>query len=154
MNVAIASRSLMYAGLIPFFGGAIAIVLELNSWWVIDDIGHSFVLYALAIASFMSGVYWGLAQLHGNKKRLLFQSNVMVILPWVAFLFFGDGVAFYSALAYVFFKQYLLDRQLTIDGIFEHAYLRDRKIIAITVCSLMLMIATFNAYWKISFFTS
>jgi hypothetical protein len=136
----------MFAGLIPFVVGASAIALKVDNWWIISDVTTSFAFYALAIASFMSGVHWGVAQLQGNKTTLLLHSNLMVLLPWVAFVVFGDGVIFYLLLAYVFLKQYLVDRLLTSQGVFSHEYLNDRLIVATTVCILMVIVAGVNAY--------
>jgi hypothetical protein len=146
MNFSTASRSLMFAGLIPFIAGTIAIALEVDSWWIINDTANSFALYALAIASFMSGIHWAVARLQGNRMDLLFHSNLMVLLPWIAFVTFGDGAVVYFLLAFVFFKQYLLDRQLKKQGIFDQAYLCDRLIIATIVCLLMLLVVGIKVY--------
>ncbi|MFT6406640.1 MAG: hypothetical protein ACJAQ6_000050 [Arenicella sp.] len=146
MKLSTVSRSLMFAGLIPFIAGTIAIALKLDSWWIINDIAISFAFYALAIASFMSGTHWAVAQLLENRTDLLFHSNLMVLLPWIALLTLGDGSTFYFFLAFVFFKQYLLDRKLTSQGVFGQPYLRDRRIVTTTVCLSMLFVAGINFY--------
>jgi hypothetical protein len=134
----------MYCGLIPFVMGAIATVQGIDEWWIVNNIPVSFALYALAIASFMSGIHWGIAQHKGDKSTLLIVSNLLVVLPWIVFTVLGSGALFYLSLAYVFLKQYLIDRELTAQGLFSPQYLTDRTIVASTVCALMLIVAAFK----------
>ena len=94
MNVYKLRRYLMLAGLIPFMAGAMAILLDVESWWLINDVETSFALYCLAIASFMAGVYWGVAHTTPSATHLLTLSNLMVVLPWIAFAVLGSGSVF------------------------------------------------------------
>lgn len=135
------SRVLIYAGLLPFIAGTLAAVKGVESWWLISDIPMSLAMYSLAIASFMSGIHWGIAQTQEGHSQLLLLSNLMVLLPWFAFAFIGTGAFFYTALAYVFFKQYLLDRGLAKDGVYSEEYLQDRAIVGLSVTFLMLILA-------------
>lgn len=136
----------MLAGLIPFMAGAIAILLGVESWWLIKDVETSFALYCLAIASFMAGIYWGVAHSDPSATHLLLLSNLMVLLPWIAFVVLGSGSVFYAVLAYVFLRQLLLDRKLRHQDVFDERYLRDRYFIAVPVSLLMLVIVVFKLF--------
>lgn len=146
MNVYKLRRYLMLVGLIPFMAGAMAILLDVESWWLINDVETSFALYCLAIASFMAGVYWGVAHTTPSATHLLTLSNLMVVLPWIAFAVLGSGSVFYAVLAYVFLRQLLLDRKLRHQGVFDAQYLRDRFSIAVPVSVLMLIIVGFKLF--------
>ena len=134
----------MFAGLIPFALGAIAAWFEFTAWWVFPDVPTALALYALAIASFMSGIHWAIAQTHAGQSGLLLHSNVMVVLPWVIFLVSGDSAIFYLCLIWVFIKQYLVDRMLVADGTFSSAYLTDRLVVTSIVCFMILSVAVFK----------
>lgn len=73
-----------YLGLVPFVGGAIAALLSEE----LASVGlQAFVLYSLAILSFMGGIHWGLALIVGTRQsaRLLI-SIVPVLVGWVCLL--------------------------------------------------------------------
>jgi hypothetical protein len=127
----------MFAGLIPFFFGTLSLIFDHNSWWIIRDIPSGLALYSLAIASFMSGIHWGVAQLSGQPAKLIVHSNLMVVFPWIVFLLIGAGTVFYLSLVWVFLKQYLVDRQLEAAGKFDGSYLADRLIVTISVCVML-----------------
>lgn len=73
-----------YLGLLPFVGGALAALL---SDALASAALNAFVLYSLAILSFMGGVHWGLALVIGTRQSArLFVSVVPVILAWLCLL--------------------------------------------------------------------
>ena len=141
MSQSTISRLLMVAGLIPFLFGTIAVVIDLEGWGPIDSLPLALALYALAIASFMCGIHWGIAQTRSDQSKLLVHSNVMVVLLWVLLIVFGDSTLFYAVLVLVFLKQYLVDRQLVAEGVLNEKYLSDRLVVTCCVCILMSIVA-------------
>ena len=98
-----------YLGLLPFVAGAAAALLS-NELAPIAL--QAFVLYSLAILSFMGGVHWGLALISGTRQsaRLLI-SVIPVVAAWICLITLPAHFTL-AALGGGFIAQWFVDRQI------------------------------------------
>lgn len=98
-----------YLGLLPFIGGAVAALLS-------NDLApfalQAFILYSLAILSFMGGVHWGLALIVGTRQssRLLI-SVIPVLVGWICLLTLPVHLTL-AILGGAFIAQWFADRPI------------------------------------------
>lgn len=98
-----------YLGLLPFVAGAVAALLsdELASFAL-----QAFVLYSLAILSFMGGVHWGLALITGTRQssRLLI-ATIPAISGWICLMTLPAHLTL-AVLGGGFIAQWFVDRPI------------------------------------------
>ena len=127
-----------YLGLVPFVVGAVAALLsnELASIAL-----QAFVLYSLAILSFMGGVHWGLALITGTRQtaRLLI-SVVPVIAAWICLMTLPIHLTL-AVLGGGFIAQWVVDRPILAELPIPSWYLDMRPRLAYVVagCHLFML---------------
>ena len=127
-----------YLGLLPFVAGAVAALLssELESLAL-----HAFVLYSLAILSFMGGVHWGLALITGTRQssRLLV-SVIPVIAAWICLMTLPAHLTL-AVLGGGFIAQWFVDRPILAELPIPSWYLEMRPRLAYVVagCHLFML---------------
>jgi hypothetical protein len=127
-----------YLGLLPFVAGAVAALLssELESLAL-----HAFVLYSLAILSFMGGVHWGLALITGTRQssRLLV-SVIPVIAAWICLMTLPVHLTL-AVLGGGFIAQWFVDRPILAELPIPSWYLEMRPRLAYVVagCHLFMV---------------
>ena len=127
-----------YLGLVPFVVGAVAALLsnELASIAL-----QAFVLYSLAILSFMGGVHWGLALITGTRQRVrLLISVVPVIAAWICLMTLPTHLAL-AVLGGGFIAQWFVDQPILAELPFPSWYLEMRPRLAYVVagCHLFML---------------
>tara|TARA_B100001093_G_scaffold517839_1_gene600643 strand:- start:2095 stop:2544 length:450 start_codon:yes stop_codon:yes gene_type:complete len=132
-----------YLGLVPFILGAVIALLseELASLAI-----QAFVLYSLAILSFMGGVHWGLALITGTRQstRLLI-SVVPVIVAWICLITLAAPLTL-AVLGGGFIAQWFIDRPLLAELPIPPWYLEMRPRLAYVVagCHLFMLFRMMN----------
>ena len=127
-----------YLGLLPFVAGAVAALLsnELASVAL-----QAFVLYSLAILSFMGGVHWGLALISGTRQsaRLLI-SVVPVVTAWICLMTLPAHLTL-AVLGGGFIAQWFVDRPIFEELPIPAWYLEMRPRLAYVVagCHLFML---------------
>lgn len=127
-----------YLGLVPFVVGAVAALLsnELASVAL-----QAFVLYSLAILSFMGGIHWGLALITGTRQsaRLLI-SVVPVIAAWICLMILPAHLTL-AVLGGGFIAQWFVDRPILAELPIPSWYLEMRPRLAYVVagCHLFML---------------
>lgn len=127
-----------YLGLLPFVAGAVAALLsnELASFAL-----QAFVLYSLAILSFMGGVHWGLALITGTRQssRLLV-SVIPVIAAWICLMTLPAQLTL-AVLGGGFIAQWFVDRPILAELPIPSWYLEMRPRLAYVVagCHLFML---------------
>jgi hypothetical protein len=106
---------LTYLGVIPFWLCAIAIALGVERDYAILALRS----YGAVIASFISGIHWGIAMQNNNRKTLwlLFFSNVVALMAWALLLY--SAISAFIKLSFVFIVL------ITIDTILFRSHLID-----------------------------
>ena len=127
-----------YLGLLPFVAGAVAALLsnELASVAL-----QAFVLYSLAILSFMGGVHWGLALISGTRQsaRLLI-SVIPVVAAWICLMTLPAHLTL-AVLGGGFIAQWFVDRPIFDELPIPAWYLEMRPRLAYVVagCHLFML---------------
>ena len=134
------AKSLTYAGMLPFIGMTIAILLDidlfgLNKLTVISA-------YAAVIAAFISGIHWGLYLLKDSPLNLFIHSNIVTLIAWAALLlaYPVNWLIFIACFVYLL----LIDKQLTAAGLLEAWYLRMRILASTVVISCLAVLFIFQ----------
>ena len=126
------------AGLIPFVGGALALLFGMPTIFSLSV--QAIVLsYALLIVSFMAGVHWG-QYLSGVRTRvdLLVSSNVVAISAWCGFLLLPQ--LYFCLLSIVLFIILnSIDGHLHQQGIIDTRYWQLRQFVTSAVCVSLLV---------------
>jgi len=80
------ARMLTFAGALPFIAGILA--LTLAPAVAMAQIWQAVLAYAAVIASFVSGIHWGLFLYRGSALplNLFISSNICALAAWVALL--------------------------------------------------------------------
>ena len=127
-----------YLGLIPFVFGA---VMALLSQELVSLAFQAFILYSLAILSFMGGVHWGLALITGTRQstRLLI-SVVPVVAAWICLIALPAPLTL-AALGGGFIAQWFIDRPILAELPIPSWYLEMRPRLAYMVagCHLFML---------------
>ena len=127
-----------YLGLIPFVFGAITALL---SQQLVSLAFQAFILYSLAILSFMGGVHWGLALITGTRPstRLLI-SVVPVVAAWICLIALPAPLTL-AVLGGGFIAQWFIDRPILAELPIPSWYLEMRPRLAYVVagCHLFML---------------
>ena len=127
-----------YLGLIPFVAGA---VIALLSEELASLAFQAFILYSLAILSFMGGVHWGLTLITGTRQgtRLLI-SVVPVIVAWICLMVLPAPLTL-AILGGGFIAQWFIDRPILAELPIPSWYLEMRPRLAYVVagCHLFML---------------
>ncbi|MEG3593252.1 MAG: DUF3429 domain-containing protein [Pseudomonadota bacterium] len=127
-----------YLGLIPFVFGA---VMALLSQELVSLAFQAFILYSLAILSFMGGVHWGLALITGTRQstRLLI-SVVPVVAAWICLIALPAPLTL-AVLGGGFIAQWFIDRPILAELPIPSWYLEMRPRLAYVVagCHLFML---------------
>ncbi len=127
-----AARWLGLAGLIPFFGCAVFILLADGPATSQRILGAMLVCGAV-ILSFLGGVAWGAAMARGEQGLLVYlQAVTPSLVAWLTLLFvYPLHQAFVMALAFALL--WLLDRHHQAEDRFPAPYMRLRALLTIGV---------------------
>ncbi len=127
-----------YLGLIPFLAGAVTALLSEE---LVSLAFQAFILYSLAILSFMGGVHWGLALIIGTRQstRLLI-SVVPVIVAWICLIALPAPLTL-AVLGGGFIAQWFIDRPILAELPIPSWYLemRPRLAYAVAGCHLFML---------------
>jgi len=127
-----------YLGLIPFLAGAVTALLSEE---LVLLAFQAFILYSLAILSFMGGVHWGLALIIGTRQstRLLI-SVVPVIVAWICLIALPAPLTL-AVLGGGFIAQWFIDRPILAELPIPSWYLemRPRLAYAVAGCHLFML---------------
>lgn len=132
------AKLLTFAGVIPFVGLTILSVSGADLLTVHP--AHALLLYGAVIVSFLSGIHWGQALSHPGAKPLLWHSNVVALLAWLAVLqTVSVGVAILIiCLVYLLALDYKLFKQSIITNWFWRLRLQATSIVLLSLFTLML----------------
>ena len=119
-----------YLGLIPFVFGAVTALLSQE---LVSLAFQAFILYSLAILSFMGGVHWGLALITGTRQstRLLL-SVVPVVAAWICLIALPAPLTL-AVLGGGFIAQWFIDRPILAELPIPSWYLEMRPRLAYVV---------------------
>ena len=127
-----------YLGLIPFMVGAVTALLSQE---LVSLAFQAFILYSLAILSFMGGVHWGLALITGTRQstRLLI-SVVPVVAAWICLIALPAPLTL-AVLGGGFIAQWFIDRPILAELPIPSWYLEMRPRLAYVVagCHLFML---------------
>ena len=127
-----------YLGLTPFVVGAVTALLSQE---LISLAFQAFVLYSIAILSFMGGVHWGLALITGTRQstRLLI-SVVPVVAAWICLIALPAPLTL-AVLGGGFIAQWFIDRPILAELPIPSWYLEMRPRLAYVVagCHLFML---------------
>ena len=127
-----------YLGLIPFLAGAVTALLSEE---LVSLALQAFILYSLAILSFMGGVHWGLALIIGTRQstRLLI-SVVPLIVAWICLISLPAPLTL-AVLGGGFIAQWFIDRPILAELPIPSWYLemRPRLAYAAAGCHLFML---------------
>ena len=127
-----------YLGLIPFMFGAVTALLSQE---LVSLAFQAFILYSLAILSFMGGVHWGLALITGTRQstRLLI-SVVPVVAAWICLIALPAPLTL-AVLGGGFIAQWFIDRPILAELPIPSWYLEMRPRLAYVVagCHLFML---------------
>ena len=127
-----------YLGLIPFMVGAVTALLSQE---LVSLAFQAFILYSLAILSFMGGVHWGLALITGTRQstRLLI-SVVPVVAAWISLIALPAPLTL-AVLGGGFIAQWFIDRPILAELPIPSWYLEMRPRLAYVVagCHLFML---------------
>ena len=132
-----------YLGLIPFVVGAVTALLSQE---LVSLAFQTFILYSLAILSFMGGVHWGLALITGTRQstRLLI-SVVPVVAAWICLIALPAPLTL-AVLGGGFIAQWFIDRPILAELPIPSWYLEMRPRLAYVVagCHLFMLFRMMN----------
>ena len=133
-------RFLTYAGAIPFALGTAFLTLDISSAPILGGLPDAIGAYGLIIASFLSGVHWGLhLQQTGSWSLFLaLSSNVLAIGLWIAFLTLAPDT-FLIALSFVFLILLIIDQRLATAGLIRSYYFKTRAVVTCIVAFLLIV---------------
>lgn len=127
-----------YLGLTPFVVGTVTALLSQE---LISLVFQAFVLYSIAILSFMGGVHWGLALITGTRQstRLLI-SVVPVVAAWICLIALPAPLTL-AVLGGGFIAQWFIDRPILAELPIPSWYLEMRPRLAYVVagCHLFML---------------
>ena len=127
-----------YLGLTPFVVGAVTALLSQE---LVSLAFQAFVLYSIAILSFMGGVHWGLALITGTRQstRLLI-SVVPVVAAWICLIALPAPLTL-AVLGGGFIAQWFIDRPILAELPIPSWYLEMRPRLAYVVagCHLFML---------------
>ena len=127
-----------YLGLMPFVFGAVTALLSQE---LVSLAFQAFILYSLAILSFMGGVHWGLALITGTRQstRLLI-SVVPVVAAWICLIALPAPLTL-AVLGGGFIAQWFIDRPILAELPIPSWYLEMRPRLAYVVagCHLFML---------------
>lgn len=141
------ATTLTYAGGLPFIIAIFALFIEVPQ----DAAARTFLLdavmvYGAVIASFVSGVHWGIYLDPERAERvelnLFVSSNICALAAWVALLLPMPHAPF-LLLAVVFAALFVIDRSLARNEIIEGWFLALRLRISTVVVASCLLLAFF-----------
>lgn len=126
-----------YLGLVPFIAGAILALLS-------EELGNrvlgGFLIYSVAILSFMGGVHWGLALVAGEMQRMrLAISIVPVLVAWLG-VWLLPPVYAVALMGAAFIGQWRLDRPILAALDVPRWYVQIRPRLAYTVAGCHLLV--------------
>ena len=104
--------------------------------------GYFSLTYGAVIASFLSGMHWGLYLTQADKTRinLLITSNMIALLSWLSLLLIHP-LAQYCIQIACFMSLLIIDRVLMADGIISQWFYRLRVNISIVVVISLIVLA-------------
>lgn len=130
---------LPYAGALPFLCCALLLVAGIDSLPMLGSVYQVLTVYALVIATFMAGSYWGIHLSLGRQgMNLAVVSNILAIVLWFVFLSLGGyWLLFFCA---IFFLLLLcIDFKLAREGLLTQTYWKTRKIVSAVVASSLVV---------------
>jgi Protein of unknown function (DUF3429) len=131
------ANTLTFLGAIPFVAPAVATLLGFR-----DVHMHALVLsYGAIIASFLSGMHWGLSLRHAGETRinLLITSNIVALVAWASLIIPNTQWQYYLQMA-CFVLLLLIDYQLTKARVHAAWFYHLRLLITgIVLASLLVM---------------
>lgn len=133
------SLFLTYAGSLPFILLTVCLVAGMRVVPLLGDVSEVLSLYALVIASFMTGAHWG-QQLSLESKlgiTLAILSNVNAVFLWLSFLVFPLNILLYlMSVSFVFLL--LLDERLFRHDVISRQYFFVRCVVTCVVVSTLI----------------
>ncbi len=132
MNDRVLARVLTFAGALPFIAAAIA--LALAPAVASAPIWQAVLGYGAVIASFVSGMHWGLFVYRDRKMplNLFISSNICALAAWAALLVTSLAVAL-SLLIAVFAALFVIDHVLWRAGSHQRWFYQLRAAISVIV---------------------
>ncbi len=126
------------AGVIPFAGGAVLLLLGQSSLFGLN-VQNMVLSYGLLIASFMAGVHWG-QYLSGVRTRidLLVSSNGVALAAWGGYLLLPK-LHFCLLLIVLLISLNAIDGHLHEQGAIDRSYRRLRNYVTAAVCASLLV---------------
>ncbi len=120
---------LTYAGAMPFLAAPILSVIDTDVFSL--DIKHAALTYSAIIASFISGIHWGLYLFKDTSLNLFIHSNIVTLMAWIAVVIYAPAST--GILIFCFLYLLAIDYKLVKEEIIEPWYMRMRFIISIIV---------------------
>lgn len=131
------AKILAYAGLIPFIGMPIAIVLGHISYFQ----GYLyFVQYSAIILSFFGGIHWLDALQNRRKNHQLYAAMLPSITAWAALIFF-DGNTLLSVLSVSYICVLMYDKYvlaLEKDILLDYTFVRTMLTTVVVISHLFM----------------
>lgn len=132
------AKALTVLGAVPFLAAVAARLYGLDAL----HIRYFSLSYGAVIASFLSGMHWGLylTNAQATRTNLLVTSNLFALLAWASLIVFSVEMQ-YLIQVFCFSGLLLIDRKLTNDGILERWFyeLRIQISLVVVLCQLTLL---------------
>jgi len=135
---------LILAGALPFIAGTLALIAGVRFLPLLGDISHAVAIYALVIATFLTGIHWGQQLSLGSMPINLFiSSNIIAVLIWLSWLILPvTGFLFF--LIPVLAVMLIIDRSLCMAKVITDSYLRTRMVITAIVMLCLIITAVLS----------
>lgn len=133
------AKTLTILGVLPFVAAVVAKCFGID----VVNVRYLSLTYGAVIASFISGMHWGLFLSHANITRtnLLVTSNVVALLAWSSLLLFSATLQYLLQIL-CFVGLLLIDRKLTNEGVVERWFfaMRNKVSLLVVICLIALMV--------------
>lgn len=116
------AQLLTYAGILPFLGVVIMSIIKPDFLGL--NYNYITLTYGAVIASFISGIHWGVYLFKDTHMNLFIHSNIVALLAWFAVvtdISISEGI-----LIACFFYLLCIDVKLEKIGVLDPWYLRMR----------------------------
>jgi len=129
----IIARILTLSGTLPFVGVTLLAVMDWQ--WLTLPMGTVLFIYAAVIASFISGIHWAFALMGHQRIDLLWKSNLVTLLAWLAALqiFQTSAWLLLFCFSYLILIDYDLFKQRIIQAWFWRLRLQASAIVMICI---------------------
>lgn len=134
------AQLLTYTGAFPFVGAALASIFHLQLFGL--NYPYMVITYGVVIASFISGIHWGVYLFKDAPMNLFIHSNVVTLIAWSILVFNSP----YSPVVLIGCFLYLLaiDKRLGAVGVLELWYVQMRTYISAIVIASLLAFVVFH----------